>query len=61
MKQAERNCSTLKAVSPPARDSVVISVNSCGKLQDVVCVLKGQRPQAKHLGAKPLGGTVYVA
>lgn len=51
----------LKAVSLPARDSLVISVNSCGKLQDVLCVLKGQTPQAKHLGAKPVGGIVYVA
>lgn len=51
----------LKAASLPAGDSVVFSRNTCGKLQDVVYVLKGQKPQAKHLGAKPVGGIVYVA
>lgn len=51
----------LKAASLPARDSVVVSRKPCGKLQDIVCVLKGQKPQAKHLGAKPVGGIVYVA
>lgn len=49
----------VKAAFLPARDSVVISRSSCDKLQDVMCVLKGQKPQAKHLRAKPVGGIVY--
>lgn len=51
----------LKAVFLPARDLVVISVNSCGKLEDVAYVPKGQRPQAKYVGGNPMGGIVYVA
>lgn len=51
----------LKAASLPARDSVVVSRKTCGKLQDVVYVLKRQKPQAKHLRVKPVGGIVYVA
>lgn len=51
----------LKAVSLPARDSTVISVNSYGKLQGLVCVLKGERTHTKYLGEKPVEGIVYVA
>lgn len=38
----------LKAVSMPASYSVVISMNSCGKLQDTVYILKAQRPQEQQ-------------
>lgn len=51
----------LKAVFLPTRDLVVISVNSCDKLENVAYIPKGQRPQAKYFGGNLVGGIVYVA
>lgn len=45
----------LKAVFLLARDLVVISVDSCGKLEHVLYLPKGQRPQAKYFGGNPVG------